>query len=297
MPKKIRFPLKLADNAQVRTLEELREHFDLESILGYYKNGKLLTWLEDRYLEGEAEAIRALDETASGFQRRLCKVFQVEYTGNDADMEAVQLRQERLAKLRTITDEPEFIEHIDQVAFNQEELADLLDEDETTIYLCGESFTIPASRKGITYIGIENPRVHISGKVPETEEDFGITFVNVACDNLPQPKTYGKSGGSAASAATVEMASQTHEAPTKKSVDEYRKLLLQEYWEHNNYGTIIVGGFSLTNDPQVTADGTHWRCSEKSQNAIVFISDESHEIVSITIDQLKEYFHKMFMNS
>ena len=72
MAKKIRFPLKLAEGAEVRTLDELREHFDLESVLGHYKSGKLLTWLEDRYLEGEAEAIRALDETASGFQRQLC---------------------------------------------------------------------------------------------------------------------------------------------------------------------------------------------------------------------------------
>ena len=38
MAKKIRFPLKLAEGAEVRTLEELREHFDLEALLGYYKN-------------------------------------------------------------------------------------------------------------------------------------------------------------------------------------------------------------------------------------------------------------------
>ena len=71
MAKKIRFPLKLADDAQVRTLDELREHFDLEAIVGYYKSGKLLTWLEDRYLEGEAESIRALDDAAPDFQQQL----------------------------------------------------------------------------------------------------------------------------------------------------------------------------------------------------------------------------------
>ena len=186
MSKKIRFPLKMADDTQVRTLDELREHFDLESVLAHYKSGKLLTWLEDRYLEGEAEAVRSLDEATPDFQRKLCEVFQVEYAGDDADLEAIQLRQERLAKLRTITDEPEFIDHVDQIAFDQEELADLLDEEQSSIYLCGEKFTVPASRKGITYIGIGNPAVHISGKVPEAPEELKIQFQNCAVDNLPQ---------------------------------------------------------------------------------------------------------------
>lgn len=108
MGKKIRFPLKLSEGAEVRTLEELREHFDLEAVLEYYKNGKLLTWLEDRYLEGEAEAVQALDEASPDFQRRLCEVFQVEYTGGDIDLEAIERRQERLKRLRSITDEAEY---------------------------------------------------------------------------------------------------------------------------------------------------------------------------------------------
>lgn len=189
MGKKIRFPLKLAEGAEVRTLEELREHFDLQAILEYYKNGQLLTWLEDRYLEGEAAAIQALDESAPDFQRRLCEVFQVEYKGNDVDLEAIERRQERLKRLRSITDDAEYIQNIDQVAFDQEELADLLDEGEEKIYLCGEHFTVPASRKGVTYIGINNPTVHISGKVTGDAAELGIEFTGIACDNLPHCST------------------------------------------------------------------------------------------------------------
>ena len=185
MPKKIRFPLKLADDTQARTLKELREHFDLETVLGHYKNGKLLTWLEDRYLEGEAEAVRTLDEVAPDFQRQLCAVFQVEYTGDDVDMKEVERRQERLRHLRTITDDAEFIQNIDRVAFNREELGDLLSAGETRIYLCGDEFTVPASCKGVTYVGIENPTVYISGNVPETLDELEIEFLNVSCDNLP----------------------------------------------------------------------------------------------------------------
>lgn len=185
MAKKIRFPLKLAEGAEVRTLEELREHFDLQAVLEYYKNGKLLTWLEDRYLEGEVEAIQALDEAALDFQRRLCEVFQVEYAGAGVDMEEIERRQERLKRLRTVTDDAECIRNIDSVAFDQEELADLLDEEQSSIYLCGRKFTVPASRKGITYIGIGNPAVHISGKLPENPEELKIEFQNCAVDNLP----------------------------------------------------------------------------------------------------------------
>lgn len=188
MAKKIRFPLKLAEGAEVRTLEELREHFDLEALLGYYKNKKLLTWLEDRYLEGEAEAVRALDEAAPDFQKRLCEVFQVEYTGSEVDLEEVGRRQERLKRLRMVTDEQEYIDHIDQVAFDQEDLADLLDEEQTTIYLCGEKFTVPASRKGVAYVGIHEPAVHISGTLPEDPEELGIEFRGCAVDNLPVAK-------------------------------------------------------------------------------------------------------------
>ena len=184
MAKKIRFPLKMRQGVEIRTLEELREHFDLQSVLEYYKNGKLLTWLEDRYLEGEAEAVRALDESSPDFQKRLCEVFQVAYTGNEVDLEELQYRQERLKHLRTVTDEDEFIQNIDRVAFDQEELADLLDEDTKTIYLCGENFTIPASRKGIAYIGINTPVVHISGKIPEKLEELDIQFTGIQCDNL-----------------------------------------------------------------------------------------------------------------
>ena len=184
MAKKIRFPLKLAEGAEVRTLEELREHFDLQAILEYYKSGKLLTWLEDRYLEGEAEAVQALDESAADFQRRLCEMFQVEYTGAGVDMEEIERRQERLKRLRTVTDDAECIQNIDSVAFDQEELADLLDEGATKIYLCGDKFTVPASRKGITYVGIKNPAVHISGKVPEKAEELESTFHGCMVDNL-----------------------------------------------------------------------------------------------------------------
>ena len=53
MAKKIKFALEMKDGAKVRTLEELQEHFDLKTIIGYFLDGKLQKWLEDRYYDGE----------------------------------------------------------------------------------------------------------------------------------------------------------------------------------------------------------------------------------------------------
>ena len=182
--KKIRYPLEMSDGTQVRSLEELKEHFDLEAVLGYYKSGKLLPWLNDRYLEDEAEAVSALDENAPDFQKQLCAVFGVEFQGEEMDLEEIELRQERLKRLRQFTDEEAYIEHIDQVVFDQDDLLDLLDEGVETIYLCGEKFSVPASQKGKTYIGINQPEVKISGKY--TLDDLGIQFENCSVAQLPK---------------------------------------------------------------------------------------------------------------
>ena len=257
MAKKIRFPLKLAEETEVRTLEELREHFDLQAVLEYYKNGKLLTWLDDRYLEGEAEAIRALDESAPDFQQRLCSVFQVEYTGAGVDMEEIERRQERLKRLRTITDEAEYIQNIDMVAFDQEELADLLDEGQSTIYLCGEKFTVPASRKGITYVGINEPAVHISGKVPETAEELEIVFTGITCDNLPEVT---------AKAAVLGGFAQT----PKYTKDQYEMLLNAELYRLNPDVIPTRDDFSSAVVPERTADGSFWTVIDACEPGMIW---------------------------
>lgn len=48
---KIKKPLEVANGVQARTLKELQENFDLEKIVGYYYDGKLLTWLTERYYD------------------------------------------------------------------------------------------------------------------------------------------------------------------------------------------------------------------------------------------------------
>ena len=171
---KIRFPLELADGTKARSLEDLKDRFDLESVLTYYSNGKLLTWLQDRFLEDEVDAIAALDDTAPDFQEKLCAIFGVEYT-EPVDMETLARRQERIEKLKQYTDDDEVIKNVDLVAFDQEELADRLNEGCERIYLCGDNFIIPSSEKGKPYIGVKEPKIQISGK-PDDFNSLGISL-------------------------------------------------------------------------------------------------------------------------
>ncbi|GIW48838.1 MAG: hypothetical protein KatS3mg079_314 [Caloramator sp.] len=55
MVKKVKFPLEIKDGVKVRTIEELRENFDLEKSDMYFINSKLAIWLIDRGYNEEAE--------------------------------------------------------------------------------------------------------------------------------------------------------------------------------------------------------------------------------------------------
>lgn len=193
----IRGPLIMADGHKAKSLEDLKEHFSLETVLqAYYDNGRLSRWLQGLGLEDELDAIQALDDKAPDFAPRLCAVFQVPYTGDPLDQEAIQERLERLKRLKRVTDEVEHHRSVDRVAFCQEELARLvLEEGETLVYLCQEegedfTFTIPSSCRGVTYHGIpckgKQPRVRITRKAWDKLDELDIHIHS--CDlQRPEP--------------------------------------------------------------------------------------------------------------
>lgn len=178
MAKKIKFALEMKDGAEVRTMPELKAAFDLKQAMLYLADNKLEQWLRDRYYEDEADAVASLDRNAPDLASQLCSIFEVPYEEEDMSMEEAVKRGERIKRLKEITDDEELIQKIDQVAFSQEELADLLDEGLKTIYLCGNDFIIPARIKGVTYIGIQTTLDISRGKRMRCEEN-GITFINL----------------------------------------------------------------------------------------------------------------------
>jgi formylmethanofuran dehydrogenase subunit C len=124
MVKKIKFPLEVANGVQARTIEELKDNFDIDKVLEYFIEGKLQTWLEDRYYEEEAEKISTFSISQSDLKTQLADVFGVTYDAEEiVDVEAIEIRNQKLKKLKQFTEDEEILRSVDSVAFDQEELS------------------------------------------------------------------------------------------------------------------------------------------------------------------------------
>lgn len=206
MAKKIRFPLEMENGVEVRSMEELRDNFSISRVLSYLKNGKLEVWLRDRFETDIAYKIGQLDLQAEDLARNLCEIFDVSFDEEtEGELQKSAERAERILLLRKYTDDEEFEEVIDSVAFNQDELYDLLDEEVCTLYLCGEKFSIPLAKEGVSYIGINQPTVIIDSKVEVDWVKKNISVENVVLDQKYQ--------------SIVDIAKKEREKESKKTIN------------------------------------------------------------------------------
>lgn len=188
MAKKIKFALKLKDDTEVRTIEELREHFDLERIIGYYQDGDLFRWLQGRDYLDEAKQVEALAKTSGNIGTELCRIFGVEIEESaldSLDAESIKAKNERIALLKQYSDGIKAIDNVDRVAFNQEELSGLIDSGVSEIYLCTPRIKLSnmmLKREGIHFIGIGKVEVIIESKKVIDFDALGIKFENVSFD-------------------------------------------------------------------------------------------------------------------
>ena len=165
MGKRAKFPLDMGNDVKVRSIEELKENFNAEKVTEYFLNGKLLTWLENRYYDEEAEQVRNLSEMPDKQKaaEKLPEVFDVKIK-KEVNVEAIEIHNEKLKKLREITSDDEILKNADFVAFSQEDLSNLLYDNAGVIYLCGDYFCITLNVKNIKYVGLNNPKVYIDCK-------------------------------------------------------------------------------------------------------------------------------------
>lgn len=183
-----KFLLELEGGAQVATMEELRHNFDLEKIFDYLENGRLEKWLRDRFYAAEADAIKTLDLEDEETPEKLCDILGVNYEQYADLAEEIFWRRERLEHLIEITDDEEILQHVDDVAFDQEDLEDILSSDEIpeVIYLCDERFTFPSGIlriKNVHYVGIiKNVTVFIESNQEVDLDALRISFENVRID-------------------------------------------------------------------------------------------------------------------
>ncbi len=207
---KIKFALKMKDGAEVRTLDQLREHFDLASVLGYYSSGRLYDWLESRGYD-EAEKLKALNPSSASFQKDLCEVLRVAYSepeNPDLSLSEIAARNGRLERLKLFTVDDTILAAVDRVAFTQEELDALLSKTDcastvgsissssiggfTTqtsfltstptkrvIYLCGDRFAVPGNVGQVSYIGINSPEIELPDGTLESGTDFQQVYLDM----------------------------------------------------------------------------------------------------------------------
>lgn len=89
----------------------------------YFLDGKLEKWLNNRYYEDEAEAIVQLDRDDIQLAQKLCEIFDIAFElDNSVDAEEIARRNERLTRLKQLTDDEDVLCNNDLVAFDQEEL-------------------------------------------------------------------------------------------------------------------------------------------------------------------------------
>ena len=158
----------MADGVQARTIDELKENFDNNKIVGYFLEGKLQTWLTDRYYDEEAEQIAELRSDDSELAKKISKIFEIEYVeAEEVDVDKIASDNERIAKIKQFTDDEAIIKNYDKVAFTQEELADLYDAGIQTIYLCEGEFKIPKVKQELNYIAFGGAKTNLPEKKQE----------------------------------------------------------------------------------------------------------------------------------
>lgn len=172
MGRKIKYALQMRDGTDVRTIEDLRKHFNLPQVAGYFLDGKLVEWLRDRHYEETANEIEKLKENLKkddpDLGEKLCTALgvKVEYP-EPLDIPAIDARIKKEDKVSQRTRNPLAKAHLDALACNQRDLELLLAQGVTPIYLLGKgegktliTYVIPLARAGHrTFIGIEDTYV------------------------------------------------------------------------------------------------------------------------------------------
>ncbi len=179
MAKKIKFPIEMKDGVMVRTIEELRENFDVEKLVEHYESGKLESWLQDRYYDVELQKISELNREGKKFVPLLCDCFGItvqEEEVSEIDAEFLKRRVEKLNHLKSLTEDKMLLSRVDDIAITQEDLMDLLDSGKSEIYLCEGDFTVPVSVPNKTYTGIFNPTAVIRAVDNVNFKKQNITF-------------------------------------------------------------------------------------------------------------------------
>ena len=183
MAKKIKFPLEFSNGIKVRTLEELRQYADVESILRYYHNGKLQAWLDVRGYNDIVSQILSIDTHDTSYVNTLCNILGIEYENLDVEVHKIQKYEEKLNRLRRLTSDENILTNVEKIVFNQQELEELVIQKPELIYLCSDenqSYIINKEFKNIRYVGLfGKPSIQVKAENIRELFDLGIKFKEI----------------------------------------------------------------------------------------------------------------------
>ena len=170
----------MADYIPVRTLEDLRESYVMDSVLEYFETGALLEWLEERYYEEEAAKIKAIDRNDPDKTQKICDALGVIYR-NEEERKAAKRLNLKKRILRIMGAGETELDNADRCALDQEDLSELIDRGVSEIYLCGDyEFSIPLSKGNRKYIGIfGTTNIKTRAKSQKELDEKGIVLQNV----------------------------------------------------------------------------------------------------------------------
>ena len=161
---------------EIKTLEDLRENFNLEKAVEYFKSGELVDWLENLFYDDEVEKIEDISADDKNLSQKICAALDVEC---DEDLEFTQRVREKKKILAEKTDDENIIDNAMTTALNQDDLANLLHMDYPTIFLCGENFTVPIRVENKKYIGVlSTPKIKIKANSQSDLDVKNISFEN-----------------------------------------------------------------------------------------------------------------------
>ena len=110
------------DGKEIRSLADMRKHFtpaDVWSVSPYLED-----WLNDHFYEEEAEAISDVcQDTPEHYTENICRILGVETPLSKEEEEEMKRRTEIL---RQYTEDPVILKNIRKVAFDQQDLAELI---------------------------------------------------------------------------------------------------------------------------------------------------------------------------
>lgn len=192
MAKKIKFPLIFENNLKARTLEELQQYADIENLVRYYHNGKLLTWLKDRDYDHIISDILSINNADTSYVNTLCDILGILNKNISVEVQSIQLNEIKLNRLRHLTSDMNILSNVEFIVFNQQELDELVKKNPKVIYLSSnenQNYKIDINIANTEYIGIfGNPVIQVDGRDYKSLYKSGIKFEKVILPKNLQKK-------------------------------------------------------------------------------------------------------------